>query len=294
VIRLGCSTALSAVICLVCSVSNTADGQPPAQPTATSRLVLAQATDPRNRPLVDVGPDDFVVSEAGGSREILSVRVADYPIVVAVDTRYATRADLPQMIQAATHLVQRLGADRPIIAATLGQSPRAIATFDDPRATVLERLAALEPDGPTPTGAEPPHVVAGLAAAASVLQATESLFSTVVMLSAAPGVDAPAAAGNDPIAAIVRSGATIHAIVNQAGGAGGVAELRRLAAQTRGELTLVYSAASYQAAVDRLADRLSSELLIEYISPAGSKATDVKVGIRIPGARVRGLGVAPR
>ncbi|HMD37052.1 MAG TPA: hypothetical protein VKH42_18890 [Vicinamibacterales bacterium] len=198
------------------------------------------------------------------------------------------------MIQGARRFIERLGADRPIIAATLGESARAIAGFDEPRATMLERLAALEPDGPVPPGAEPPHVVSGLAVAAGALQATESLFSGVVMLSAAPGAESPAAAGNDPIAAIVRSGATIHAIVNQSSGTGGVAELRRLVAQTRGELTTVYSAASYQAALDRLADRLSSELLIEYISPAGSKATDVKVGIRIPGARVRGLGVAPR
>jgi hypothetical protein len=293
-IRLDCSVAISAVICTVCALSNTAAGQPPVQPSATTRLVLAQVTDPRNRPLVDVGPDDFVVSEAGGAREILSVRIADYPIVITLDTRNATKADLPQMVQAAKRFIERLGADRPVIAGTLGQSPRAIATFDEPRATMLERLAALEADSPSPPGTEPPHVLSGLAAAAGVLQATESLFSAVVMLSAAPGVDAPAAAGNDPIAAIVRSGAAVHAIVNQSSGTGGIAELRRLVVQTRGELTAVYSAASYQAALDRLADRLSSELLIEYISPAGSKATDVKVGIRMPGARVRGLGVAPR
>ena len=293
-IRLDCSTAISAVICIVCALSNTAAAQPPVQPSATTRLVLAQATDPRNRPLVDVGPDDFVVSEAGGTREILSVRIADYPIVVAIDTRNGTKADLPQMIQAARRFIERLGADRPVVAATLGQSPHAIATFDEPRATMLERLAALEPDMAPPEGAVPPQIMSGLAAAAGVLQATESLFSAVVMLSAAPGDNAPAAAGNDPIAAIVRSDAVVHAIVNQSSGAAGVAELRRLVAQTRGELTAVYSAASYQAALDRLADRLSSELLIEYISPAGSKATDVKVGIRTPGARVRGLGVAPR
>jgi len=34
--------------------------------------------------------------------------------------------------------------------------------------------------------------------------------------------------------------------------------------------------------------------MIEYLVPTQSKATDVKVGVRIPGARVRGFGVAPR
>jgi hypothetical protein len=57
---------------------------------------------------------------------------------------------------------------------------------------------------------------------------------------------------------------------------------------------VIYSASSYQAALDRLADRLTSEMLIEYLVPVGSKPNDVKVGVRIIGTRVRGLGVAPR
>jgi hypothetical protein len=52
--------------------------------------------------------------------------------------------------------------------------------------------------------------------------------------------------------------------------------------------------ASYQPAFDRLAARLTTELLLEYIVPIGSKPADVKIGVRLPGARVRGLGVAPR
>jgi len=287
--RLGLSAAFAALLV----GQNPVHPVDPAQPTAISRLVLAAATDPRNRPLVDVGPDDFVVSEAGAAREVLSVRIADYPIIVAVDTREAARADLPLMLKAARRFVERLGADRPVLAATLGRSARAIATFEDPRATVLERLAAIEADAPAATGAEPTRVLAGLAAAAAVLRDTESLFSAVVMLSSAPGED-PAAGADDPVAVIARSGVTVHAIVNQSAGSAGVGDLRRLVQQSRGELTPIYSAASFQAALDRLADRLSSELLIEYISPAGAKATDVKVGIRIPGARVRGLGVAPR
>ena len=57
---------------------------------------------------------------------------------------------------------------------------------------------------------------------------------------------------------------------------------------------LIVSAASFQAALERLAERLASELLIEYIVPVGSKPNDVKLGVRLVGARVRGLGVAPK
>src|SRR4030095_9919254 len=49
-------------------------------------LPLAAVADPPNRPLVDVGADDFVIQEAGADREVLSVRPADYPIIVLLDT----------------------------------------------------------------------------------------------------------------------------------------------------------------------------------------------------------------
>jgi hypothetical protein len=45
-------------------------------------------------------------------------------------------------------------------------------------------------------------------------------------------------------------------------------------------------------ALDHLADRLSAEMMVEFIEPPGSvSGVDVKMGVRIPGARVRGLGV---
>jgi len=72
-------------------------------------VALASVTDPRNRPLVDVGPDDFVIQEAGTSRDILSVRPADYPIVILLDTGNDARADFPLMQKAAAHFLDRIG-----------------------------------------------------------------------------------------------------------------------------------------------------------------------------------------
>jgi hypothetical protein len=290
VIRLDYYTAVAALLLASVGSGSSIPSNQAATQSSTTRLVLASATDPRSRPLVDVGPDDFVVSEAGASREVLSVRIADYPIVVAVDARAEARADFPQIQQAARRFIERLGADRPVVVATLGRAPKTIATFEESRSTVLIRLDALTPDA----DADRTPLLAGVGAAANVLGSTETLFSAIVMLSSTPGESGGARGEPDPVTAIVRSGAMLHAIVNQESGAAGIPELRTLVAQTRGELTTIYSAASYQAALDRLADRMSSELLIEYISPAGSRAADVKVGIRVPGARVRGLGVAPR
>jgi hypothetical protein len=68
--------------------------------------------------------------------------------------------------------------------------------------------------------------------------------------------------------------------------------LHALADQTRGQFTTIYSSASYQIALDRLADRLAPQLMVEYVVPIGSSSgNDVQLGVRIPGARVNGLGV---
>jgi hypothetical protein len=119
-----------------------------------------------------------------------------------------------------------------------------------------------------------------------------------VILSAT-AADASQDPQDEMLAPIVDSNATLHVIANRpgqtaAGGQRASPALRALAEQSRGDFTVVYSAASYQAALDRLADRLTSEMMIEYLVPVGSKPYDVKVGVRIIGAKVRGLGVAPR
>jgi VWA domain-containing protein len=270
------------------AASNTAELQ-----TGASRVALATVADPRNRPLLDVGPDDFVIQEAGAAREVLSVRPADYPIVVLIDNGADARADFQQMRKAVAHFLERIG-DRPIALGTFGNLPKMVTTFEDDRATVMRRLDELE--AATSAGS---LLLQGAALAARTIQSAGSLFSAMVILSAT-GVDSSRNAPEEMIAPIVDSQAILHVIANrtvQVSGGGAFRPgqaLRALADQTRGQYTTIYSSASYQAALDRLADRLTSELMIEYLVPVGSKPNDVKVGIRLAGAHVRGLGVAPR
>ena len=265
--------------------------------------MLATVTDPRGHVLVDIGPDDFVVQEGGTSREILSVRVADYPIVLLLDMNLASPEDQELMRRAAAHFIERLGNDRPAIAGTIAAVPRLLTTFDDDRKTVLDRINALTMDrapdaAASDAGPRAPSRVSDLlraaGLAANTLHATGSLFSSIVILSAAAadGGDTPPEA----LASIIDSGAIVHVVAEQtAASADRVpAALRTIVNQTRGEFTPIYSAASYQAALDRLVDRMASEILIEYIVPPGSRPVDAKVGVRLPGARVRGLGVAPK
>jgi hypothetical protein len=260
--------------------------------TGASRVALATVSDPRGRPLLDVSADDFVIQEAGVTREVLSVRPADYPIVVLLDNGTEGPGDFPRMRTAVAHFLERIG-QRPVALGTLGNAPAMITTFEDDRQTVMQRLGDLQ--ATTTPGS---LLLQGAALAGRTIQRMGSLFSAIVIVSAS-GLDASIGSPDEMIASIVDSGAMLDVIANRARAASGVGiradqPLRTLAEQSRGQYTTIYSSASYQAALDRLAERLTSELMIEYLVPVGSKPVDVKVGIRLAGARVHGLGVAPR
>ena len=276
-------TALS-----IAAQSSSADSQ-----TGASRVALATVSDPRNRPIVDVSADDFIIQEAGAAREILSVRPGDYPIVLVLDTGADARTDFPMIRGAASHFIGRIG-QRPIAVVTIGGTPQLVASFETQRGELVAKIETLDAATNAPSA-----LLEGIALAARTIRSTGSLFSAIVVLSSA-SLDGSSSAPDDLIASIVDSGAILHVVANravQAAAGGGFrpgAAIRALAEQSRGEFTAIYNAASFQAALDRLADRVAGEMMIEYLVPVGSKPSDVKVGVRIVGARVHGLGVAPR
>jgi len=260
--------------------------------TGASRVALAVVTDPRNRTLVDIGADDFVIQEAGVVREVLSLRPADYPIVILFDTGSGARDDVAPIVKAVERFIERIGP-RPVAVGTFGDAPLMLTTFEDDRSALGPKIdaAIANPHG----GSVPTR---GAALGGQVIRGVGPLFSAIIIVSAAPLGDVPDTP-EEVLAPIIDSGAVVHVIANRAGDppgglSRGVRAIRSLAEQTHGEFTSIYSAASYQPALDRLADRLTSEMMVEYLVPPGSKPIDVRVGVRIPGARVRGLGVAPR
>ena len=270
-------------------------GSTPAQPQAgAGRAALAIVLDPRGHPIVDLGLDDFVIQEGDATREVFDTRMADYPVAVLVDTSRDAGGDLPDIRRAVSRFVGRLGR-RPIALGTLGDPPAMLTAFGDERQRLLAAIDALSAG--SSSGA---HVLEGAALAAARLRETRAPFSAIVILSAAPA-HSSAASPDEAVAALVGSRAIVHAVVRGAAasplpdpGPRQVAEiLRSVSRQTQGEFAAIYSSVSYQAALDRLADRLTSEMMIEYIVPAGSPAADVRIGVRVPGARVRGLGVTP-
>jgi hypothetical protein len=274
-------------------------GAPQVGQAGASRFALAIVADRGGKALVDIGADDFVVKEAGASREILDVRVADYPVAIVIDNGRRAGADFLSIRAAIARFIDRLGP-RPLALITTAPEPSVVAGLDDERATVVSKLQAID----APGGADGQPLRAA-ALAAQTMHATGALFSAIVVVTATP-VEAGGTTAEPYLAPIIDSGAVVHVVERapDAGGATGGSSpdgapttdraFRAIAQQMHGEFTAIYASPSYQPALDHLVTRLTTELLVEYIVPVGSRALDVTIGVRIPGARVRGLGVAPR
>ena len=259
-----------------------------AQPATASRVMLAAVLDRDGRPTVDAGADDFVIEEGNDEREVLAVRVADYPVAVLLDNGSESEANLAAMRQAAARFIARIG-QRPVAVGTLAQPAEIVATFDDDRERVLEHLAAIVA---APTRALTP--LAAVTKVADIIRETGTPFSAVVVISARP-VDPSEQTASERFAPILDSGAAVHVVAMRTPGQPPESNadlLVDLATQTRGQHIPIYTSASYIVALDRLADRLSTEMMIDYLVPPDVVARDVRVGVKILGARVTTLGVS--
>jgi hypothetical protein len=257
-----------------------------AQQITGGGLLLTTVVDAQGRPIVDLELDDFVIKEAGATREVIDVHVADYPLVLLLDGRVEP-ATWTAIKSAAARFIARVG-ERPIVIGTLASG--VLGSLEDERRTVNDRLAGLQP---AMAGAA--EALAAVSSGAAVLKATESPFSAIVVVASRP-IDASEQVRSDLLPGIVASNATVHVIEAQsapreAGAAPVVDLLEGLAAQTRGQRIGVFSPSSYGIALERLADRLATEMMVQYLSPGTSAMGDVTVGVRRPGARVIGLGV---
>lgn len=256
--------------------------QPPA-----SRVLLATVS-AGSRMMVDVSIDDFVIEQDGRTGEVIDVHVADYPLAILIDNSAPTAAEYDTIREVAARFVARVG-DRGIAAGTLeGTAP--MTTFDDERADVLARLKA------APATAGNTRPLEAIAGAVRAIQASESPFSAIVIVSARP-VDPTSVGSADALPSIIESRIPVHVIAHResaATGGGDAADvLKEVANLTHGQYTTIYTAASYAIALDRLADRLAAELMIQFLVPPGAPSGgEVRAGVRIPGARVTGLGVS--
>jgi hypothetical protein len=265
-------------------------GQPAA---GTGRAVLATVVDARGRTIVDLDVDDFIVEESGEPREVFGVRIADYPVVVLLDNGAEAKGDFEAMRRAAERFVGRIG-ERAVALGTLADPPNLLTTFDDTREAVLEAVAQM------PLSASPWLLpLQAIANGARAIGESGASFASIIVIaspySLARETEPPAL-----LTPILQSGAKVHIVARrpvdepaQTATPRYEALLREIAGQTQGQFTPIYSTGSYVVALDRLADRMAVEMLVEYYVPPGSPVDPtVRVGVRVPGARVLGLGVA--
>ena len=267
------------------------------QPPAGGVLLVTVSAG--GRAIVDVDLDDLVIEQGGASGEALDVHVADYPLAILLDGSPPAPGEYDTIRDAAARFVARIG-DRAVAAGTLAGSSALFATFDDERGNVLAQIRAAPA---TPSGADPLDAIAG---AVRAIQATESPFSAIVVISAR-AIDAESIGSAGSLAPIVESRIPVHVIARRESASAGPGNnvnnvnnvndvkdvLREVATLTRGQYTTIYSPASYAIALDRLADRLATELMIQYLAPPDAPpGGEVRAGVKIPGARVTALGVS--
>jgi hypothetical protein len=260
----------------------------------SSRVVLLTAVDARARVVIDAGPDDFVVEEGGEPRDVLSVHQADYPIVLLLDDASEAREDVEAIREAALRFIGRLG-ERAVAIGTLTKPTEQLASLSDDRATVIERVRQLKPSASSERG-----VIQAAAYGATAAKDWGATFVAIVVMTKAE--DATDAVRDDVtstlMTAFVDSGAVAHVVAlapstpgrPEITGAGGL--LRELADATHGQYTRIFSSASYSAALDRLADALAAELMVEYLVPARSTGGALRVGIKAPGVRIQSLTIS--
>ena len=258
------------------------------QQPAASRFVLANLTDTLGRAFVDVDVDDFEVREDGQSREVLSVRLADYPVAVVIDNDGESERDFDALRRATRRFLERIGR-RPVAVAT-SASAQTIVTFSEDRQRAIERIEKLRKAKSAAEG-----LTQALVSVARLVQETGAPFSAIVVVATRiRGL--PTAESLRPV---FDSGATVHVVVQQKisgrvlTGQPAGEMLVSLVDQTHGQLTTIYDADSYQPALDRQANLMAGELMVEYLVPAGSTRTErTQLGVRLSGVKLNVWGVS--
>lgn len=269
------------------SLLMTATGRLPQGQPVTGGTLLATVVDARGQSHVDLNIDDFVVSEDGQDRDVLDVHVADYPIALLLDdTR--NLATSVAIRDAAVDFIERIG-DRPLAVAVLSSDRETLANFDDERAAILTRIrsAPIQSD-------RPPAALPALAHTVGLIRDLETPFSVIVVITAT-AIDPAQVTDTALLAEALATKSVIHVVTLQPSTVAqpprGSDLLRELSDETHGQYTPIFSAASYRVALNRLADRLSTEMMVEYLVPPDGATGNVQVGVRRPGLRVLGRGV---
>ncbi len=277
-----------------------------------TRFLLASVMDSQTEtPLVGLVAEDFVVQEGTVPCDTVAVRPANYPVAILVDTSHAARAEFTQLRKAVRQLVGRLSG-RDVAIYTFGDRAFRVADFTRDTSRLerdVDQLFAL-PEGES-------HVLDAVIEAGKDLTRREPAVAMIVVVSAGAN-DQSNRTPREVFEPVLASRSIVHVVEMRSIGASGrlgnvrgrrnftsdrAAEaalglqelLQDLVGRTRGDYDRVFSGNGYAASLDRLRQRLSAEVVVEYASDGGPPAT-LRIGTRAVGGVVKAIGLdrAPR
>lgn len=272
---------------------------------AERRLALISTLDPEGMPLVAVDADDYVIEEGATRGEVLHVSPADYPVAVIIDTSSFARDDFPKMRSAVLRFLGAL-SPRDVVLYTSGTPARRVVDFGQNVRQIEEAVRH--------TFAEPnagPRRIDAIIDASHHLTTRHAALTRIVVVSAG-GPDASARSAGDVLNAVLASRSIADVIdlrqgiaSNNRGVVGAydprapMPRLRRdsdadvlvnLSRRTLGSYERIITAAGYDHALNQVRNRLLSEAIVEY-AVAPEAPHDLHVGVRLPGAVVRGIAL---
>ena len=279
---------------------------------SSTRFVLASVVNPMtDTPVIGLAAEDFVVQEGSAPCEVLALTAAQYPVAILVDTSQAARTEFTRMRAAVRQLISRLSG-REVALYTFGDRAFRVADFTRDT-TQLERKV----DDVFPHADGESHVLDGIVEAAKDLARREPAVAMIIVVSAGSN-DQSNRTPREVFEPVLASRSIVHVVemrsINASGRLGNVrgrrnftsdraAEaalglqevLQGLVTRTRGDYDRVFAASGFAASLERLQQRLSSEVVVEYASTGGAP-TELRIGTRVVGGVVRGIGLdrAPR
>ena len=269
-----------------------------------SRFALVSAADTEGAPILGLAADDFVVEDGGTRCEVLDVTPASYPVAIVVDTSSFARSDFQQLRDAVHQFIGALSGRDVALFAT-GALPTRVVDF-------TRDLGQLEA-GIEHTFAQPgtaPRTLDAIADAAQDLREQRGLITRIVVVSAG-GPDSSARSPRAVLDTVVASRSIVDVIdlqqtqrrarrdderssktviPSELRSDNDAALLHALSKRTLGIYERIVTPSGYAASLRKIRGQILSEVVVEYGASVGS-ARKLRVGVRLPGAVVRGIAV---
>jgi hypothetical protein len=294
------------LIAATVAVPGTFPGDAAAQPTSqgVTRRVYLNAFDERGEPVKDLAAADFVVKEGGKTREVVAYRPAKglMQIAIIVDDNGMGLFRAPLY-----RFVQRLqGRAEFAIVAVVGQ-PLKLTDYTMDGRVLSEVLASLSARPGTPDGGQ---LLQGIYDAATDLGKREAPRPIIIALTV-PGEEHTTLPAQHVLDRLKDSGASLHVFLVASSAARQMAPVTKPSALLEENMNLgevlgdgskqsgerredIVAAAGALTGLQRLAEELLDQYVIDYDLPPGTKPSDrISVSVKRKGVFLRASARIP-